>query len=147
MELQSHTMQSARGARRKTKRVGRGNSSQKGTYSARGMKGQKARSGGKGGNRRRGFKRSLQKIPKMGGFRSLAIKPETITLAMLHKKTSAGEHITPAVLVEKGLLSPSRKRVKIVTSGELGHALTIEGCGVSASAKALIEKVGGEVKL
>lgn len=147
MELQSHTMRSSVGARRKTKRIGRGNSSQKGTYSTRGMKGQKARSGGKSGNRRRGFKPSLQKIPKIGGFRSLATKPETLTLAMLNKHTTAGEHITPAVLIEKGLLSLSRKRVKIVMSGELNHALTIEGCGVSASAKTAIEKVGGQVKL
>ena len=147
MLFQAHTIHASPGARRKSKRVGRGNSSQKGTYSARGLKGQKARSGGKSGNRRRGFKPSLQKIPKIGGFHSLVSKPKTITLMTLNRKTITGELVTPDTLVEKGLLSTSHKRVKIVSSGKLDHPITIEGCAVSASAKVLIEKVGGEIKL
>jgi ribosomal protein L15 len=37
-------------------------------------------------------------------------------------------------------------KVKILGNGELSIALSVEGCVVSATAKAKIEKAGGSVK-
>ncbi|MFA6254919.1 MAG: hypothetical protein WC675_02675 [Patescibacteria group bacterium] len=53
-ELTLHNLKVNKKARKKSKRVGRGNASGHGTYSTRGLKGQKSRSGGKGGLKRRG---------------------------------------------------------------------------------------------
>ena len=44
--MQQHDLRPPKGATHKRKRIGRGNASGHGTYSTRGMKGQKARSGG-----------------------------------------------------------------------------------------------------
>ncbi|MCG2701107.1 50S ribosomal protein L15, partial [Candidatus Parcubacteria bacterium] len=46
MSLSLHTIKPAKGATKKRKRIGRGNASGTGTYSGRGLKGQKSRSGG-----------------------------------------------------------------------------------------------------
>jgi len=57
------------------KRKGRGNASGKGTYASRGLKGQRARSGGRSGLKRRSLMRQLiKKTPKIGGFKSLRKK-------------------------------------------------------------------------
>ncbi len=44
--MQQHELRQPKGATHKRKRVGRGNASGHGTYSTKGLKGQKARSGG-----------------------------------------------------------------------------------------------------
>ena len=51
-ELALHNLKVNKKAKRKVRRVGRGNASGSGTYSGRGLKGQKARSGGKSGLKR-----------------------------------------------------------------------------------------------
>ena len=53
---------------RKKKRVGRGPGSGRGTYSGRGIKGQKARTGGRVGLRRKGVKQFITKLKKEGYF-------------------------------------------------------------------------------
>ncbi len=49
------------------KRVGRGNASGKGSYSGRGLKGQRSRSGGKKGLKLRGLRRLSKRLPKLRG--------------------------------------------------------------------------------
>ncbi|HET6616111.1 MAG TPA: 50S ribosomal protein L15, partial [Dehalococcoidia bacterium] len=44
--MQQHELRQPKGATHKRKRVGRGNASGHGTYATKGLKGQKARSGG-----------------------------------------------------------------------------------------------------
>lgn len=133
------------GARRTSKRVGRGIASGKGKTSARGEKGQKARSGGKAGLKTFGFKQSLQKVPKLRGFRSPKPKKETVTLLKLAEYTTAGETITPVRLKEKGLITRPMNGVKIVATGSMPHAITVEGCLLSKKAIEQIEKAGGTI--
>ncbi|PIR73939.1 MAG: 50S ribosomal protein L15 [Candidatus Magasanikbacteria bacterium CG10_big_fil_rev_8_21_14_0_10_47_10] len=143
MTLSAHTMKTRGG--RKAKRVGRGNGSGKGTYSARGMKGQRARSGGKAGLQRRGFKPSLQKVPKLRGFSSLQEKKNTVTLAMLNATFEEGMIVTPKLLESKGLVAHAVHGVKIVASGTLKKKLTIQDCLASKAAAEVIEKAGGTI--
>jgi len=145
MAIELHTIEKYRGATKKSKRVGRGNSSQKGTYSSRGMKGQRSRSGGKSGLKTRGFKQSLQKIPKNRGFKSPHIKKETIILSTLDKNFIDKDIVTPAILKKKSLISSPKNGVKIVATGEITKKITVKNCLASKKAVELIEKAGGTV--
>lgn len=141
----SHTIKRPKGARRTKKRVGRGNGSQKGTYSARGMKGQRARSGGKSKTAYRGYKRSLQQIPKLRGFKSLKAKPETITLTMIDKVANNDMTLTPMKLKKLGVVAHPEFGVKVVATGSITKKVTLKGCVASKSALDQIEKAGGKV--
>src|SRR3989344_399564 len=90
-ELTLHNLKINKKAKKKTKRVGRGNASGHGTYSGRGLKGQKARAGGKGGLKRRGLKQLLRNKPKLGGFKSLKPKMAIVDLDQLEKVFTIGE--------------------------------------------------------
>ncbi len=148
MSIQAHSVQPSVGSNKKSKRVGRGNSSQKGTTAGRGTKGQKARSGGRGGNARRSFKHALQKVPKLRGlgFIPSRSKPEAVTLRTLERVFAAGAQVTPEILVAQGLIRVAKNGVKIVASGVLTKALNLEGCLASKSVIASIEKNGGTLK-
>lgn len=146
MNLSPSTIRS-RGRVKNTKRVGRGNASGVGNYSARGMKGQHSRSGSSG-IMRRAFKAQLQKVPKSRGFSSLARKPETVTLTSLERLTTTGVVvITPHVLKEYGVVRDIRNGVKVVGTGTLTTRVDISGCFATKTALAAIEKVGGTLKI
>ncbi len=148
MTLELHSLKPSVGSNKKSKRVGRGNSSQKGTTAGRGTKGQKARSGGRGGNARRSFKHALQKVPKRRGlgFPASIEKPQAVTLATLERVFSAGAKVTPQILEDRGLIRSAKNGAKILASGTLTKALNLEGCLASKSVLATIEKNGGTLK-
>lgn len=145
MVLSANTIKAAVGSRRQSKRVGRGNGSQRGSKSGRGTKGQRARSGGKRGTARLGFKPSLQKIPKQRGFTSLSPKFETVTMATLERLTKAGEVVTPHYLKAKKAIGHPERGVKIVGNTDLTKKIAVKGCLASKSAAAAIEKAGGSL--
>lgn len=145
MSLSAHTIKPSKQSRRTKKRVGRGNASGKGTFAARGLKGQRARSGGKGGTKLKGFKQSLLKIPKLRGFNSLQPKKEVVSLAILEKNTQEGDVVTPYYLKKKKLVAKPQNGVKIVATGELKKKITIKGCLASKKAVELIEKAGSKI--
>ena len=133
------------------KRIGRGG--KRGTYSGKGNKGQKARSGG---NIAPGFEGQdttlVQRSPKIRGFTSPKLPNIEISLDLLEKHFSAGDKVTPESLKQKGLIklrkrSRTRKlpRVKILANGKIAKALTIENCLASKGAQEAIEKSGGKV--
>jgi len=141
-----------KGIKRPYRRVGRGQSSTRGKQSGRGGKGQTARAGNK---RRPELRDIIKKIPKRRGYgknrgRTVwALKPRalTVTLAQLESKFDAGAEITPASILEKGILKQRGNKkimVKIVGS-EAGKKFTIKNATVSAGAKAAIEKAGGSI--
>lgn len=146
MKLAIHKLKAAKGSRHAAKKRGRGNASGHGNYSGHGGKGQTARSGGSRGLKLKGFKRLMQSAPKLRGFTSIAKKPVEVYLNDLEKIFSAGELVNLQTLKEKNLLSGTVKSAKVVGGGELKKKLIVEGLKTTASAKAAIEKVGGEVK-
>ncbi len=134
---------------KKRKRVGRGG--KRGTYSGRGIKGQKSRAGRK-------FKpvirELIKKYPKLRGYRqkhqakNLKLKTAILNLEVLEKKFETGDKITPAILLEKKIIRKMNGKiplVKILGKGQLTKALTIEGCKISKQAKEKIEKSGGKI--
>lgn len=135
------------GKKKKSKRVGRGNSSGRGTYSGRGLKGQRARSGGKGGLKRRGLVQTLKSKPKIGGFKSMKPKLETISLGLLDKHFEAGELVDIKKLAKKGLVDIKKNGLKILGTGKLTKKLTVKANAFSESAKKAIIDAGGQVEL
>ena len=133
---------------KKPRRIGRGG--KRGTYSGRGIKGQKSRAG-------RRFKpvirELLKKYPKLRGYRQKSkgkrLKTVTVNLGTLEKRFSLEEKITPETLIAKRLIRKIKKEipeVKILGQGKITKPLTVEGCLVSKKAKEIIEKVHGVVK-
>ncbi|MBI2990496.1 MAG: 50S ribosomal protein L15 [Candidatus Magasanikbacteria bacterium] len=145
MKLDPHSISSGTGRKRAGKRLGRGNASGKGTYSARGLKGQKARSGGSGGLQLKGFKQSLQKVPKLRGFKSFKAKPQNVSLNSIERVFSDSETVTLYALKEKGLISRLDSGAKILANGTLTKKLNFNGCTASKKAAEIIEKAGGSL--
>lgn len=134
--------------KKSAKRLGRGNASGHGTYSTRGQKGQRARSGGGKGLKLKGFKQNLLNMPKYKGMKSPRSKAQVVLISTLDKNFKDKEQVTPGSLFERGLIASMKLPIKILTKtidDKLEKLLEITGCGVSASACRLIEKAGGQV--
>lgn len=118
--------------RPKAKRLGRGNGSGKGNTSGRGNKGQKARSGANSNIPRTfigGATPLIQRLPKLKGFKTRAIKPVTLNLARIQAVYKADETVTLLSLLEKGLISTKEalQGIKIVgVAGQEKHGLKFE---------------------
>lgn len=145
--LSLHTIKPARDSRKRRKTVGRGNSSGHGTFSTRGTKGQRARTGGRNKLKRLGFKQIMLQTPKNRGFKSLRPKNQVVNIKDLNQSFSAGAKINAASLLKAGLIDSVAKTVKILGQGELKlKNLEFSGIKVSDSAKAQVEKLGGKIK-
>lgn len=137
--------------RKTAKRIGRGG--KRGKTSGRGGKGQTARTGSSGRPEMRDF---IKKLPKLRGHgvnrartvNSERVKPVAVNLKALEVAFTAGDTVSPKTLVLAGVVNTVAKRapkVKILATGELTKKLTVEGCEVSAAARAKIEQAGGTV--
>ncbi len=140
--LTLHTLNAYRGSRRQRRRVGRGNSS-RGTYSGRGMKGQRSRTGGRTGLIRRSLRSLLERVPKQRGFRSLAEKFAIVNLRDLDRVFTTGTVVAPEQMKEQGLIKTT-VRVKVLGGGQIAKALTVRAHKFSGSAKTAIEQAGGK---
>lgn len=119
--------------RKKRKTLGRGG--KRGTYSGRGNKGQKARSGGNVDPLFEGGRSTLtERLKKIRGFKSMYAKVNTVTLRCLEKSYEDGETVSIETLVAKGIVDKARVKrgTKIVATGKLTKKLIL-GAGVSVS--------------
>jgi len=137
----------APGSKQKRKRVGRGDGSGHGTYSGRGCKGQKSRSGYK---MIRGFEGGqmplIQRLPKKRGFVNIfRVEYSTVNINKLNIFES-GSEVTPEKLATAGLVKSLRNPIKILGEGDINHPLSVKANKFSATAKAKIEAAGGKVE-
>ena len=144
--MKLNTLKPASGSVTTRKRVGRGPGSGLGETSGRGHKGAGQRSGTKRKIGFEGGQMPLQRrLPKFG-FRNInRVEYKGINLDLLQTlsdKLSVSE-ITHEILVSNGICS-KKDLVKILGRGELKNKLKVSAHGFSATAKASIEKVGGE---
>lgn len=124
------------------KRVGRGLGSGRGAYSGRGIKGQKARTGGSIPAGFEGGRMPLiRQMPKMRGFRSPHPKPQTIALYDLMRVFPEGGEVTAKLLVQKGLLQSPRQPVKIVGNAPVKVKFEFKDIKLSAGARRSVENV------
>lgn len=141
-----NTIRSSEGARKKSKRVGRGIGCALGKTCGRGHKGQKARSGGFHKVGFEGGQMPLQRrLPKIG-FTSLISKYSAeVRLNELNAINS--DVIDLKVLIEENIVPVFTKKAKIIKSGELIKAVTLKGINVTVGARKSIEAVGGKVEV
>ncbi len=135
----------ATGSKKDRKRVGRGNGSGHGTYSGRGCKGQKARTGNN--KVRPGFEGGqlplIKRLPRKRGFNNIfRVEYEEVNLSRLNV-FEAGSEVTSDKMVEAGIIKNTRKPVKVLSRGDLKHSITVKADKFSAAAKAKIEAAGG----
>ena len=135
------------------KRVGRGNSSGKGRYSGRGIKGQKSRAGSH--KMRAGFEGGqmpiYMRLGKLRGATSKDAMPigpfrtETVPVNLRDlDRFEAGDVVTPEALVEKRLIKNTKIDVKLLGSGEITKKLTVRVHKFSKSAAEAIANKGGK---
>ena len=146
--VELHKLKPPVGSKSNRKRRGRGDGSNKGSYSGRGLKGQKARSGGSLPLFFEGGQLPLvKKLPFMRGFHNLFRKSYVpINLDKLELLFESGDKVNPEILYEKNVISKNNSLVKILGEGDLTKALVVSAHGFSESAKKKIEKVGGSIE-
>jgi len=133
---------------KKKKRVGRGG--KKGTYSGRGMKGQKSRAGHKMAPV---IRELIKKHHKLRGYKNKfnANSPKAVILNLseIENAFNHGETVSPSLLVKKGLIKKKGGRmpaVKILGKGNITKKVIISDCQISQAARKAIEKAGGKIK-
>jgi len=135
------------GSKRKRKRVGRGDGSGHGTYSCRGLKGQKSRSGPGIALRFEGGQTPLVKrLPHKRGFTNIFKTDYTLVKLQRLEVFDQNTEITPQMLLDAGLIPSLKKPVKILGDGELQHPLVVKANKFSESAKRKIEAAGGRAE-
>jgi large subunit ribosomal protein L15 len=144
--MRLHNLVNVKGAVHRKKRVGCGEGSGHGKTSGKGGKGQTARSGG---SIRPGFEGCqmplYRKLPHRG-FNNYNHRIE-IAVVNVGALASLDEKITEVnaqVLADNGLIRADEPGVKILGDGELTRALKVTATRFSESAKAKIEKAGGQ---
>ena len=144
--MKLHTLKPAEGSRKKVKRIGRGQGSNRGGTSTKGHKGQQSRSGY---NYRPWFEGGqmplYRRIPKYGFKNKFRVEYKAVNLDTLQElsEKSPNEEITHEFLASHGIISNPRKLVKVLGRGELKNKLEVKLNKASKSALEAIEKAGG----
>lgn len=137
------------GARRKSKRVGRGRASGHGKTSTRGHNGQGQRSGEA---KRFGFEGGqtplFRRLPKIHNFDGQVTRRDWVIFNVGDlNEFSANAEVNPETLYNEGYLRKETESLRILGNGELKVALKVSAHHVSEGAKNKIEAAGGSVTI
>jgi large subunit ribosomal protein L15 len=141
------------GARRRSKRLGRGIGSGKGKTSGKGVKGQKAREGVALNGFEGGQLPIYRRLPKRGFVNIFRKIYAPLNLGALQKAISEGridatQPITEALLAAAGLVRTSGTAgVRLLAEGTITQAVTIKVSGASAAAMQRVTEAGGQVEV
>jgi len=132
------------GAQKPRTRIGRGQGSGLGKTAGRGTKGQQARAGS---GKRLGFEGGQmplrRRLPKRGFSNAFAKDYVEVNVGALAGLTP-GTTVDAAALKAAGIIARvGRDGLKVLGSGEIGVAITVQAAKFSASARAKIEAAGG----
>ena len=143
-----HDVAPPKGTRRKRKRLGRGDASGHGSYSGRGMKGAKSRSGpGPRPGYEGGQMPLIKGLPMRRGFTNIFKKQfSLVKLESLNRLPQSSE-VTPELMVQAGLIKNLRHPVKVLGNGELQVSLTVYAQRFTHSAREKIEASGGRAEV
>lgn len=137
------SMKPPKGSRRTPKRVGRGPGSGLGKTSARGHKGQRARTGG---TSKVGFEGGqmpmARRLPKRGFKNPFRVEYQPVNLADLNRFDGNSE-VDPTLLRAAGLAT-RRGPVKILGRGAVDRPLTVHAHAFSKTAAEAIVAAGGK---
>lgn len=145
MTLRLNELAPAQGAKREHRRLGRGIGSGVGKTGGRGIKGQKSR---KSGGVRPGFEGGqtaiYRRLPKFGFTSQIALKTAEVRLSELNKVE--GDIISLETLKAANIVRKDMLRARIILSGEVTRAFTVQDVALTKGAKAALEAVGGKVE-
>jgi len=135
------------GSRRKAKRVGRGDGSGHGTYSGRGCKGQKSRSGG---GVRLGFEGGqlplIKRLPRKRGFTNIfKTRYDVVNVGKLNI-FPAGSEVNAKELFEASLVKSISRPIKILGTGDIDRTLVVKADRFSTAAERKITAAGGRAE-
>jgi large subunit ribosomal protein L15 len=137
-----------KGSTHSKKRVGRGPGSGHGKTSTRGVKGQRARSGGPKKEGFEGGQMPLQRrLPKFGFTNVFAREYAIVNVADLERVFKANAVVNEDTLLESGLIKKVLDGVKVLGNGKLEKSLTVHAKKFSTEAKKKIEAAGGKVEV
>jgi len=140
-----NTLSPDAGSRQSRKRVGRGIGCGQGKTCGRGHKGQKSRNGGSPKIGFEGGQMPLQRrLPKVG-FNSRSAK-YSAEVRLDEVQKLATDTITLQTLIEANVVPAFTKKAKVILSGEISSAVTLQGVSATKGAKAAIEAAGGKVE-
>lgn len=143
--MQLNDLRSAPGARREKLRLGRGIGSGLGKTAGRGHKGLTSRSGGKVAPGFEGGQQPIYKrLPKFGFTSRMALVRAEIRTSELAKVE--GDVVSLQTLREANLINASVKRVKVMLSGDVTRAVTLQGIGATKGAREAIIAAGGKIE-
>ena len=144
--MRLHNLVNVKGAVHRKKRVGCGEGGGHGKTSTRGGKGQSARSGS---SIRPGFEGGqmplYRKLPHRG-FNNYEFRTgyAVVNVGDLARLDAAVTEVNVEALVKAGLIRSGVKMLKVLGDGEISRALKVTAAKFSESAKAKIEKAGGQ---
>lgn len=139
-----NTLSPAIGSKKAPKRLGRGIGSGTGKTAGKGHKGQKARAGGYHKVGFEGGQMPMQRrLSKFGFVSRKSLASQEIRLSELNALPV--NELDLFVLQEHGLVSSNTKYVKVMLSGKIDHAITVQGLRVTEGAKKAIIAAGGQV--
>ncbi len=143
--MQLNDLRSAPGSRTNKTRVGRGIGSGLGKTAGRGHKGLTSRSGGKVAPGFEGGQQPLfRRVPKFGFTSRKQLTRAEVRTSELAKVE--GDLVTLLTLKEANIIGENVKSVKVMLSGEVGRAVTLQGVTASKGAREAIIAAGGKVE-
>lgn len=143
--MKLNDLRSAPGSRPEKMRVGRGIGSGLGKTAGRGHKGLTSRSGGKVAPGFEGGQQPLyRRLPKFGFTSRLAMTTTEIRTSELNNLDV--DVIDLDALKAANIIGHKFVRGKVVLSGEITKAVTIQGLRVTKGARAAIEAAGGKIE-
>jgi len=143
MPITLSNLKPAQGSTKKRKVIGRGG--KRGTYSGKGMKGQRARSG-VSGLKALGMKQVMLSTPKLRGFKSLKQKFPVVNVSELNAFDD-GAIVDIKKMIQMELLDKRETKVKVLGDGKISKKLTVIANAFSETAKAAIEAAGGKAEI
>ena len=148
--MKLNELKPAPGSKKSRRRVGRGLGSGKGKTAGRGQKGQKSRSGVSINGFEGGQMPLHMRIPKRGFNNIFAKDFAIVNLGQVQKlvdakKLDPKKTVDHAALKAAGVARGGKDGVRLLGKGALTSKVNFKVAGVSAGAKAAIEKAGGSV--
>jgi large subunit ribosomal protein L15 len=146
--MEQYELKPPAGANKKRKRVGRGDGSGHGTYSGRGIKGQKARAGGGVRPSFEGGQLALVKrLPRVRGFTNIFKTEYTVVNLKKLSVFDANTEVTPQLLYEAKIIKSLKQPVKILGDGEIDRPLIVKAHKFTTTAGEKITAAGGKAEV
>jgi len=140
------------GARKASRRLGRGIGSGRGKTAGHGHKGQKARSGVAIKGFEGGQMPLDRRLPKRGFKNIFRRRYVVVNLGRLQAAVDAGkldakQPVDQAALVAAGVITNPRDGIRLLAKGELKAKLNMTVAGASKAAVAAVERAGGSLSI